>query len=315
MLFRSLTGGTGGAKLVDALKQLLPARKLTLIVNTGDDLVWWGLHVSPDLDSIMYVLAGMLSKDRGWGVDDDSFECLEAMRRMGAPAWFRIGDRDLATHLTRTHLLASGRTLTRATAEIAAALGVDSHILPMSDERVETRVTTPGGELSFQEYFVRERYQPEVRGVRFVGAEQASPAAGVLEAIRGAEAVVVAPSNPITSIGPILAVPGIRQVLQETPAPVAAISPIVGGTAVSGPAGTLMASQGLPVSIAGVAQAYRDFLDLLIVDERDAEAAEALRQSGLQVHCAKTIMKTADDKAALAATVLELVTRSAARAG
>lgn len=310
-----LTGGTGGAKFVDALKQLLPARKLTLIVNTGDDLAWWGLHVSPDLDSILYVLAGMLSKDRGWGVDDDSFECLEAMRRMGAPAWFRVGDRDLATHLTRTQLLACGRTLTQATAEIAAALGVQSRILPMSDSGVETRVTTPAGELSFQEYFVRERYQPEVRGVRFVGAEQARPAAGVLEAIGAAEAIVLAPSNPITSIGPILAVPGIRQALRNTHALVTAISPIVGGAAVSGPAGALMASQGLPVSIAGVAQVYSDFLDLLVVDERDTNAAEELRRSGLQVHCTKTIMKLAEDKAALAATVLELITRSAARAG
>ena len=310
-----LTGGTGGAKFVDALKQLLPARKLALIVNTGDDLEWWGLHVSPDLDSIMYVLAGMLSKDRGWGVDGDTFECVEAVRRMGAPAWFRVGDRDLATHLTRSQLLASGRTLSEATAEIAAALEVQSRILPMSDARVETRVTTPEGELSFQEYFVRERYRPEVRGVRFVGAEQASPAPGVLEAIQSAEAVVLAPSNPITSIGPILAVPGIREALKKTAAPVAAVSPIVGGAAVSGPAGALMAAQGLPVSIAGVAQAYRDFLDLLIVDERDAKAAEGLRLSGLQVHCAQTIMKTADEKAALAATVLELVTRSAARAG
>lgn len=310
-----LTGGTGGAKFVDALKQLLPARKLTLIVNTGDDLKWWGLHVSPDLDSILYVLAGRLSKERGWGVDGDTFECVEAMRQMGAPAWFRVGDRDLATHLTRTQLLASGRTLSEATAEIASALGVQSRILPMSDARVETRVTTPDGELSFQEYFVRERYRPEVRGVRLVGAEQASPAPGVLEAIKSAEAVVLAPSNPITSIGPILAVPGIREALQKTEAPVAALSPIVGGAAVSGPAGALMAAQGLPVSIAGVAQAYADFLDLLIVDERDAQAAEELRLSGLQVHCAQTIMKTADDKAALAATVLALVTPSAARAG
>lgn len=310
-----LTGGTGGAKFVDALKQLLPARKLTLIVNTGDDLKWWGLHVSPDLDSILYVLAGRLSKERGWGVDGDTFECVEAMRQMGAPAWFRVGDRDLATHLTRTRLLASGRTLSETTAEIASALGVQSRILPMSDARVETRVTTPDGELSFQEYFVRERYRPEVRGVRLVGAEQASPAPGVLEAIKSAEAVVLAPSNPITSIGPILAVPGIREALQKTDAPVAALSPIVGGAAVSGPAGALMAAQGLPVSIAGVAQAYADFLDLLIVDERDAKAAEELRLSGLQVHCAQTIMKTADDKAALAATVLALVTPSAARAG
>ena len=308
-----LTGGTGGAKFVDALRRLLPERKLTLVVNTGDDLVWWGLHVSPDLDSIMYVLAGILSKDRGWGVDQDTFECAEAMRRMGAPAWFRVGDRDLATHLTRTQLLASEQTLTQATAQIAAALGAQARILPMSDERVETRVTTPEGELAFQEYFVRERYRPEVRAVRFVGAEQAKPAPGVLEAINNAKAVVLAPSNPITSIGPILAVPGIREALQKTSATVAAISPIVGGAAVSGPAGALMAAHGLPVSIAGVAQAYQDFLDLLIVDERDAEAAKALRSSGLQVHCAHTIMKTDDDKAALAAAVLELVARSAAR--
>jgi LPPG:FO 2-phospho-L-lactate transferase len=310
-----LTGGTGGAKFVDALQQLVPARELTLVVNTGDDLQWWGLHVSPDLDSIMYVLASMLSKERGWGVEGDTFECVEAMGRMGAPAWFRVGDRDLATHLARTSLLASGRTLTQVTAEIAAALGVQSRILPMSDTRVETRVTTPVGELSFQEYFVREHYRPEVRSVRFVGAEEARPAAGVLEAIAHASAVVLAPSNPITSVGPILAVPGIREALRGTEAPVAAISPIVGGAAISGPAGVLMASQGLPVSIAGVAQAYDDFLDLLIVDERDAEAAVALRDSGLHVHCAQTIMKTSDDKAALAAAVLELVTPSAARAG
>jgi len=310
-----LTGGTGGAKFVDGLRQLLPAREVTLIVNTGDDLEWWGLHVSPDLDSIMYVLAGMLSRDRGWGVDGDTFECLQAMRRMGAPAWFNVGDRDLATHLMRTQLLRSGRTLTQATAEIAAALGVQSRILPMSDARVETRVATPDGELSFQEYFVRDRYRPQVRGVRFVGAEQSTPAPGVLEAISSADAVVLAPSNPITSIGPILAVPGIRKALCETQAPVAAISPIVGDAAVSGPAGALMAAQKLAVSASGVAQAYEDFLDLLIVDERDTEAAQALRQSGLQVHCARTIMTTADDKAALAATVLELVTASATRAG
>lgn len=310
-----LTGGTGGAKFVDGLRQLLPPREVTLIVNTGDDLEWWGLHVSPDLDSIMYVLAGMLSKDRGWGVDGDTFECVEAMRRMGAPAWFNVGDRDLATHLMRTQLLASGCTLTQATAELAVALGVQSRILPMSDAQVETRVATPDRELSFQEYFVRERYRPEVRGVRFVGAERATPAPGVLEAISSAEAVVLAPSNPITSIGPILAVPGIREALRGTKAPVAAISPIVGGTAVSGPAGALMTSQRLPVSITGVAQAYAGFLDLLIVDERDTEAAQALRQSGLRVHCTQTIIKTPDDKAALAANVLELVTPSAAHAG
>jgi LPPG:FO 2-phospho-L-lactate transferase len=226
-----------------------------------------------------------------------------------------VGDRDLATHLARTQLLRSGRRLTEATAEIAAALGVQSRILPMSDAPVETRVTTPDGELSFQEYFVRERYRPQVRGVRFVGAEQSTPAPGVLEAISSADVVVLAPSNPITSIGPILAVPGIREALCETQAPVAAISPIVGGAAVSGPAGALMAAQNLSVSAAGVAQAYEDFLDLLFVDKQDADAAAVLGETGLHVHCAKTIMKTAEDKAALAATVLALVTPSAARAG
>jgi LPPG:FO 2-phospho-L-lactate transferase len=310
-----LTGGTGGAKFVSGLVQLLPARKLTLVVNTGDDLLWWGLHVSPDLDSIMYALAGVLSSERGWGVEGDSFECLERMRRLGAPAWFRVGDRDLATHLMRTELLRSGRTLSQATLEVATRMGVQSRLLPMTDAPVETRVQTPDGELGFQEYFVRERYQPEVIGVRFAGAEKAAPAPGVVEAIRGAEAVLVAPSNPVTSIGPILALPGIREALRETSAPVAAVSPIVGGAAVSGPAGALMKVQGAPTSIAGIAQLYADFLRILIVDERDAAAAEELRPTGLEVHCSRTIMKTAEDKAALAVAVMGIVTGQAARAG
>lgn len=301
-----LTGGTGGAKFVQGLKQVAPGRELACIVNTGDDLRWWGLHVSPDVDSITYALAGMLSRERGWGVEGDTFQCLEAMRRLGAPAWFQLGDRDLALHISRTKKLAAGKTLSEATAEIARAMGIESRILPMTDDRVETRMQTPGGELSFQEYFVRERYQVAVEGVRFEGAEQARPAPGVVEAIAAAEAVLIAPSNPVTSIEPILAVPGIREALRATPARVAAVSPIVGGAAVSGPAGELMRTQGLAVSAEGVAQAYADFLDVLIVDERDAAEKPAVEKLGVELRTARTVMKSDADKAGLAWAVMEI---------
>jgi LPPG:FO 2-phospho-L-lactate transferase len=311
-----LTGGTGGAKFVDGLRQVVPSKDLAIIVNTGDDLEWWGLYVSPDLDSITYVLAGLLSKERGWGVKGDTFFCLQAMGDLGEPIWFHTGDRDLAVHLLRSKLLKQGKTLADVTAEIATKMGVQARILPMSNARVETRVDTPIGELSFEEYFVERWYQDPVKSVRFAGIETAQPAPGVIEAIMSATVILLAPSNPITSIGPILAVPGITEALKQTPAPIAAISPIVGGTAVSGPAGILMAAQGLPVSIAGVAQAYREFLDILVVDTRDAQAAEELRQSGLRVDCANTIMGTAEEKADLARQVLALFSaESAAHAG
>jgi LPPG:FO 2-phospho-L-lactate transferase len=295
-----LTGGTGGAKFVQGLMQVMPQRELTLIVNTGDDLEWWGLHVSPDLDSITYALAGVLSRARGWGLEADTFRCLEQMRRLGAPAWFQVGDRDLATHVTRTRLLGSGRTLTEATAELSRGFGVEARVLPMSDDRVETRVVTASGELSFQEYFVRERYQPEPLAVTFAGASAARPAPGVLEAIRDADAVLIAPSNPATSIGPILAVPGIREALRETEAPVAAVSPIVGGVAVSGPAAALMRTQGWEASASGVARAYGDFLDVVVMDERDGAEQVLVEQSGVQVEVTNTIMNSDEAKAALA---------------
>ena len=311
-----LTGGTGGAKFVDGLRQVASAQQLTFIVNTGDDLEWWGLYVAPDLDSITYALAGLLSRERGWGVKGDTFFCLQAMGELGEPIWFHVGDRDLSVHLLRSKLLAQGKTLTEATTEICTKLGVQARILPMSNSRVETRVDTPVGELSFQEYFVQRWYQDPVKSVRFAGATEATPAPGVVEAILSASAVIVAPSNPVTSIGPILSVPGIRQALRETRAKVAAISPIVGDAAVSGPAGALMAARGLPVSLAGIAQAYEDVLDILIADLRDIEAAKKIDRPELRVHCTNTIMQTSDDKAKLARTVLALLTaENAARAG
>jgi len=300
-----LTGGTGGAKFIDGLRQIVPQEELTIIVNTGDDMMWWGLYVSPDIDSVTYMLAEMLSAERGWGVSGDTFFCLQAMANLGEPNWFHSGDRDLATHIFRSKLLGEGKTLSAVTAEISARLGVRARILPMSDSRVETRVMTPAGELSFEEYFVQRWYQDPVESVRFAGAENARPAPGVTEAIRSSELVLLAPSNPVTSIGPILAVPGIREALRECDGRIAAVSPIVGEAAVSGPAGALMAAQGLEVSIAGIATCYRDFIDLLVVDSRDAATALELSRTGLRVHCAPIVMQENRDKVGLAKCTIE----------
>jgi LPPG:FO 2-phospho-L-lactate transferase len=295
-----LSGGTGGAKLVQGLTHVVPHENLTIIVNTGDDIAWWGLHVSPDVDSILYALADTLSVERGWGVEDDSFRCLERMARLGQPTWFSLGDLDLATHLARTNLLRAGESLSSVTAELARRMDIRSRVLPMSDDRIATLVETPHGTLNFQEYFVRERHQVEVRSIRFDGAEHARPAPGVLESIAAAEAIILAPSNPVTSVGPILAVPGIREALRNTSAPIIAVSPIIGGDAVSGPAGLLMRRKGWPSTIAGIAQAYEDFLDVLIVDLADHADADHLREGDLHVLCANTVMKSMQDKQDLA---------------
>jgi LPPG:FO 2-phospho-L-lactate transferase len=309
-----LTGGTGGAKFVDGLRQIVPPEELTIIVNTGDDLLWWGLYISPDVDSITYMLAGKLSQERGWGVKGDTFFCLNAMGQLGQPTWFHAGDRDLATHIFRSKMLADGKTLGEATSEIASKLGIRARILPMSNSRVETRVLTPIGDLSFEEYFVQRWYQDPVESVRFAGASDAEPAPGVIEAIRSADLILLAPSNPVTSIAPILAVPGIREALRESRARSVAISPIVGGDAVTGPAGILMAAQGFAVSIAGVADFYHDFLDLLVVDSRDEKAAEELRETGMRVHCTPTIMRRNEDRVALAKSALDAAMQPPAQA-
>lgn len=304
-----LTGGTGGAKFVDGLRQIVQPEDLTVIVNTGDDLLWWGLYVSPDLDSITYMLAGRLSQERGWGVKGDTFYCLQAMGQLGQPIWFHTGDRDVATHILRSKLLSDGKTLSEVTAEIAGRLGIRTRILPMTNSRVETRVGTPVGELSFEEYFVQRWYQDPVESVRYAGASDAEPAPGVIDAIRTADAVILAPSNPVSSIAPILAVPGIREALRESRARIAAVSPIVAGSAVNGPAGILLQAQGYPVSIAGIAEFYHDFLDLLVVDLQDSQMADGLQKSGMRVHCTQTLMRTQEDRVALAKAVVELALR------
>jgi LPPG:FO 2-phospho-L-lactate transferase len=300
------TGGTGGAKLVQGLQQVVAPENLTVIVNTGDDLEWWGLHVSPDIDSVLYALAGLLSKERGWGVEGDSFRCLDRMKQFGQSSWFSLGDLDLATHLTRTVMLRAGQTLTEATAALANKLGIPARVLPMSNDRVSTILETEKGTLTFQEYFVRERHQVEVHSVRFEGAEQARPGPGVVASIEQAEAIIFAPSNPVTSIGPILAVPGIRDALRRSGAAVAAVSPIVGGAAVSGPAGKLMQMMGWPCSISGIAKAYEDFLDVLVADNADENEARRLSNEAIRVCCTETVMRSADDKRALAQFVLDV---------
>jgi LPPG:FO 2-phospho-L-lactate transferase len=303
----ALAGGTGAAKLLRGLVQVTEPTRLFIVGNTGDDLEWWGLRVSPDLDSVAYALAGLLDPARGWGVRDDTFHCLEAMGRLGRDTWFRLGDRDLATHLHRTLLLRAGASLTAATRAITGALGVTAHLVPMSDDPVRTELRTGGGWLSLEEFFVRERCAPDVLDVAYRGAEAARPAPAVLEAIGGAEAVVVCCSNPVTSIGPILAVPGIVDALVRTPAPVLAVSPIVGGQAVSGPAAKLLRARGLDVSPLGVARAYRPWLDALVIDPRDVPHVPALERDGVRPVVTDALMPDHAAEARLARAVLDAV--------
>ena len=308
-----LTGGTGGAKFIWGLAQIVPPEQLTVIVNTGDDLTWWGLHVSPDLDSVMYALAGKLNRERGWGYADDTFRCLDRMRSLGAEAWFQLGDLDLATHLRRTQLLGSGRTLTEATSDLCRALGVKARLLPMSDDPVQTVVSTPAGDLTFQEYFVRERWKPPVDAVSFKGAEAASTAAGVLQSLIHSDLVFIAPSNPVTSIGPILAVPGVRDALRCSTAQVIAVSPIVDGAAVSGPAGDMLKMRGFAVSAAGVAACYRDVIDALIADTQDENLRPQIQAAEVKPIFTNTMMTSDDDKIALARFALAALPLEATR--
>jgi LPPG:FO 2-phospho-L-lactate transferase len=301
----ALAGGTGAAKLLRGLIHVTEPSRLFIVGNTGDDLDWWGLRVSPDLDSVAYALAGLLDATRGWGIRDDTFHCLAAMDQLGRETWFRLGDRDLATHLHRTLLLRAGASLTTATRAITDALGVTARLVPMSDDPVRTELRTGSGWLSLEEFFVRERCRPDVLDVAYRGAESARPAPPVLEAIDAAEAVVVCCSNPVTSIGPILAVPGILDALVRTPAPVVAVSPIVGGQAVSGPAAKLLTARGLEVSPLGVARVYRPWLDALVMDRADAAHVPALQRDGVRAVIADALMPDAAAEARLARVVLQ----------
>jgi LPPG:FO 2-phospho-L-lactate transferase len=299
----ALAGGVGGSKLALGLYAAL-ADRLTVIVNTGDDETMYGLRVCPDLDTVRYTLSGMANPDTGWGLAGDTFHALAELKRYGIDAWFKLGDRDLATNMARTAMLQAGRRLSEVEERLDEYVGLTCRLLPMCDQPVATRVATLAGELSFQEYFVKRGHEDQVRGVAYAGIEGASLSPEVGDALRFAAAVVLCPSNPIVSIGPILAVPGLRTVLAALSVPRVAVSPIVGTQPVSGPAGRMMAAAGVEVSVLGLADLYRDFLTGMIIDSSDADRATALRDRGLHVLVADTIMKTPEDKRRLATEIL-----------
>jgi LPPG:FO 2-phospho-L-lactate transferase len=304
-VFVALAGGVGAARMLRGLVAVVPPPEVTAVVNTGDDVVLHGLHVSPDIDTVTYTLAGAVNPDTGWGLAGETWSAMEALERYRGLTWFRLGDRDLATHLYRTQRLREGASLSTITSEIAAAWGLDVRLVPMSDDPVETRVTIAGGgEVGFQEYFVARRHAVPVSAVRFAGAEVARPAPGVLEALAAAERVVVCPSNPIVSIGPLLAVPGVRSAVAARRDDVVAVSPIVAGAALKGPADRMLAELGHEPSVVGVARLYADVAATLVVDEADAASASAVEAAGMRCVVAPTVMRTADDAAALAHTVL-----------
>jgi len=299
-MITALAGGVGAARFLQGLVHVVPEKEVTVIVNTGDDIELYGLHISPDLDIVMYTLAGIVDEEKGWGIRGDTFQCLEALQKYGYETWFTLGDKDLATHIHRTRLLQGGLTLSEATGKLCGALRLSVKVLPMTNDRFATKIVTDKGVMHFQEYFVKRGAQDKVLNVVFEGVEKAEPAPGVANSILGSDIVVVCPSNPIVSIGTILSVKNVMTALKETKAKVVAISPIVGGRPIKGPADKLMQGLGLEVSAYSVAKLYRDFLDVFIIDRVDKAEKKRIENLGLQVMETNTIMKTLKDKVQLA---------------
>jgi LPPG:FO 2-phospho-L-lactate transferase len=299
----ALAGGVGGAKLVDGLAGVLPPEDLTVIVNTGDDFEHLGLAICPDLDTVTYTLAGVANPETGWGRRDESWSFLKAVEALGGPTWFKLGDRDLALHVERTRRLREGEPLSAVTGRIVETMGIAVRLLPMTDRPVRTRVLTADGELGFQEYFVKLRCEPAVRGFRFEGAEAAEPAPGVIEAFREAELIVFCPSNPWVSLDPILSVPGIRAAVQGKPS--IGVSPIVGGAALRGPAAKMFRELGIEPSALAVAEHYRGILGALVIDTQDARLAEPIARLEIRPFVTNTVMLDRSDRLSLARQVLQ----------
>jgi LPPG:FO 2-phospho-L-lactate transferase len=304
-LIAALAGGVGAARFLTGLSRIVKEEDLSVIVNTGDDIELFGLHISPDVDIVTYTLAGIVDETKGWGVMGDTFQCLEMLKAYGFDTWFGLGDRDLATHLYRTESLKKGQTLTQITKEISSVLCIKTKILPMTDDMFETRVTTSEGSFHFEEYFVRRQAKDEVLGIEFVGVATAKPAPGVLDAILDAKIVVVCPSNPIASISTILAVDGVRDALKRTNARVVGISPIVAGMPIKGPTDKMLRGLDFEVSAYGVAKLYSDFLDTFVIDTKDTELKGRVENLGVKVKATNTVMKSLEDKISLAKVVLE----------
>jgi len=302
----ALAGGVGASKLLLGLHDVMDPRDLTVIVNTGDDITLHGLKISPDLDIVTYTLAGIVDEAKGWGYRGETFHALKRLAAFGRSNWFNLGDRDLATHIHRSAMLAEGRSLSDVAEAIRLALGVKAHILPMCDQPVPTKIDTAEGELHFQEYLVKRRAQPAVRGIRFDGVDKARPARGVLEAIGDADRILICPSNPLISIGPILAVPGIREALRARKESVIAVCPIVGGKSLKGPSDKMLAELGHEPSAFGVAKLYADFTATFVIDPADKTQAGAIRKLGMKVEVVPTVMKTRTQKRKLARSLLAL---------
>ena len=307
----ALWGGVGGAKLVLGLARVLPEDALMVVANTGDDFSHLGLNISPDLDTVVYTLSGLADSERGWGRRDESWTFMSALKGLGGENWFNLGDGDLALHVRRTEALAAGQTLSAFTSEICRILGIGQTILPMTDDAVATIVETPEGPLSFQHYFVRDRCEPAVTGFRFDGIEQARPNSEFHAALVGTDvsAVIVTPSNPFVSVDPILSLPGVRSAIEAFPGPVVAVSPIVGGAAIKGPAAKMMAELGMPATALAVAEHYRDLIDGFVIDEADADAEDAIRALGVSVSVTQSVMRNLDDRKSLARDCLAFAER------
>jgi LPPG:FO 2-phospho-L-lactate transferase len=301
----ALAGGVGGAKLADGLAQVLNPEDLTVVVNTGDDFEHFGLHIAPDLDTVCYTLAGFANPETGWGRTDESWTTINNIERLGGPTWFHLGDQDLGTHLERTRLLREGLPLSQITSRFCRAWNVKQHVLPMSDQPVRTVVNTDEGELAFQEYFVHRHCEPRVKGFEFRGASEATPAPGVLDASEQADAIVICPSNPWVSIAPILSIPGVRAAIERRPT--VAISPIIGGATVRGPAAKMYAEMGIAPSAVAVAAHYRDLAGGFVLDLIDSELKNDIARYKMCILITQTLMQSTLDRRRLAEDVLHFI--------
>jgi LPPG:FO 2-phospho-L-lactate transferase len=309
MKIATLAGGVGGSKLLLGLYRVMDPDDLTIIVNTGDDIVMHGLHVSPDPDIITYTLAGVVNEEHGWGIAGETFGVAAGLARYGRPVWFKLGDGDLATHIHRSALIKEGATLSQAMDSIRTALGVRARMFPMSDDPVSTMLDTDEGRMHLQEYLVRRRCEPRLKAIVFENVERARPAPGVIEAIETANGIVISPSNPLISIGPILAVPGVREALRKRRAHVAAVCPLIGGKSLKGPSDKMMAELDYEVSAVGVATLYRDICATFVIDEADEATAPGIEALDMRAVVRPTVMKTVEDKERLARSMLALFGR------
>ncbi len=303
-MITALAGGVGGARFLNGIVKIIDEKELSVIVNTGDDMQLYGLHISPDVDIVTYTLAGIVDNKKGWGIKGDTFHFLDSLKKFGYETWFNLGDRDLATHMFRTQRLKQGATLSQISSEISKALGVTARILPMSDDKFETHITTKQGSIHFEEYFVKRGSVDEVLGVTFLGSDKAKPSPKVVPSIKNADLVIICPSNPIVSVGTILGLKGVREALKATKARKVALSPIIAGAPVKGPADKLLRGLGLEVSAFSVAKLYADFLDVFIIDIADASQKNRIEQLGIKVKVTNTLMRSLADKIRLAKTVL-----------